>query len=121
MLTCSALGTAPLEYQWSHNGTTIPAAKSTTYTVSSVEFRDAGTYTCQVSNWADESSETYTLNVQGTYSIIIHSLVSFFLFSLIDLQTIKLYDANGLYDMEFCVFDNYFVCVYVETNCGTVL
>ena len=66
-LTCSALGTAPLEYQWRHNGTIIPPAKSTTYTVSSVEFRDAGTYTCAVSNWADESSETYTLNVQGMY------------------------------------------------------
>ena len=74
-LRCSVSGTDPLEYQWSHNGTIIPAATSSTYTVSSALFSNAGTYTCQVSNWADESSGTYTLNVQGTY-VIIHSLLS---------------------------------------------
>ena len=65
-LYCSATGTAPLQYQWYHNGTTIPGASSTTYMVTSAQFSSAGVYTCEVSNWAGRSNETYPLRVQGT-------------------------------------------------------
>ena len=65
-LYCSATGTSPLQYQWYHNGTTIPGATSTTYMVTSAQFSSAGVYTCVVSNWAGRSSGTYPLRVQGT-------------------------------------------------------
>ena len=65
MLRCSASGTAPFVYQWRHNGAIIPAATSSTYRVTSVQFSDAGRYTCTVTNLVGNDRGSYTLNVQG--------------------------------------------------------
>ena len=45
-----AAGTAPLNYQWSKDGTAILGATSNTYTINSVQNSDLGNYTCFVSN-----------------------------------------------------------------------
>ncbi len=45
-----AVGTIPLNYQWSFNGSPISAATNTGYTNSNVQAGDAGNYTVDVSN-----------------------------------------------------------------------
>jgi hypothetical protein len=46
----SAGGTAPFAYQWRKDGIVIPAATSSTYTISSTASSDAGSYSVVVSN-----------------------------------------------------------------------
>jgi hypothetical protein len=46
----SASGTAPFTYQWRKDGIAIPAATSSTYTISSTASSDAGSYSVVVSN-----------------------------------------------------------------------
>jgi uncharacterized repeat protein (TIGR02543 family) len=46
----TATGTAPLSYQWYHQGTIIPGATGSTHTRSNVQLSDAGDYTVVVSN-----------------------------------------------------------------------
>lgn len=49
-LTTSATGIGPLSFQWYLNGTAIPGATSSTYTVSSASSSDLGNYTVTVTN-----------------------------------------------------------------------
>ena len=63
-LYCSASGTSR-QYQWYHNGTTLPIATYSSHRITSAQFSSAGVYTCEVSNWAGRSNGTYTLKVQG--------------------------------------------------------
>jgi len=46
----TAIGTLPLTYQWSFNGTNIPGATSTTLVLTNVQFSQAGNYAVLVSN-----------------------------------------------------------------------
>lgn len=49
-VTIACLGASPLGYQWRLNGTNIPAATSTNYTVGSASLADAGNYDVVVTN-----------------------------------------------------------------------
>jgi formylglycine-generating enzyme required for sulfatase activity len=49
-LRVSAVGTAPLTYQWSCNGEAIPGATLATYAILAASALDAGAYTVQVTN-----------------------------------------------------------------------
>ncbi|MEQ1849951.1 MAG: immunoglobulin domain-containing protein [Chthoniobacteraceae bacterium] len=46
----TAVGTAPIAYQWQKNGVNILGATAATYTIGSVSIGDAGNYRCVVSN-----------------------------------------------------------------------
>jgi PKD repeat protein len=50
MFTISTNGTAPVYYQWFHNGDTIVGATSAVYSIASVSSPDAGNYYCITSN-----------------------------------------------------------------------
>jgi hypothetical protein len=43
-------GVSPFAYQWEHNGTAIPGATNSTYTINSVSTNDAGSYAALVTN-----------------------------------------------------------------------
>ena len=45
-----AVGSNPLSYQWSKDGSAVTGATSNTYTINSVENTDLGNYSCVVSN-----------------------------------------------------------------------
>jgi hypothetical protein len=45
-----ASGTAPLSYQWKHEGTNLPGATSSTLTLNNIQRAHAGIYAAQVSN-----------------------------------------------------------------------
>jgi hypothetical protein len=47
-----ATGTAPMAYQWSHNGTNISGGTSSTYSKPNAQMGDAGSYGVQISNVA---------------------------------------------------------------------
>ena len=64
-------GAAPLLYQWQKGGSNIPGATSTTYTISSTDSDDAGSYSCEVSNSnGSVSSNAATLQVVVPAAII---------------------------------------------------
>lgn len=59
-----ASGTAPLSYQWYKNGSAISGATSASYTISSAQAADAGSFTCTVTNSAGSvTSAAATLTV----------------------------------------------------------
>ena len=63
--TVAANGTAPFSYQWRRNGVNIPGATSATWTLSTAQPTDAGTYSVVVSNAAGSvtsGSATLTVN-----------------------------------------------------------
>ncbi|MCX6943602.1 MAG: immunoglobulin domain-containing protein [Opitutales bacterium] len=63
-LSVSASGTAPMSYQWYRDGMAISGATSSTYTISSAVFGDAGTYTVKVTNGAGSvTSSAATLTI----------------------------------------------------------
>jgi hypothetical protein len=67
----SATGTAPLSFQWSKNGVSIPGATSGTLTLSNVQPTDAGNYTAVVGNVAGNTTSnaaTLTVNVPAAIS-----------------------------------------------------
>ena len=49
-LLLTATGEAPITYQWAKDGTDIPGATQTTYSVTSASMTNAGVYTCKVTN-----------------------------------------------------------------------
>ena len=49
-LSVTAHGTATLQYQWYYNGTAIPGATSSTYTIAAAGVANAGNYKCTVKN-----------------------------------------------------------------------
>jgi hypothetical protein len=51
-LSVTAAGSAPLAFQWYHNGIAIVGATSSTYSIASTTPEDAGAYTVQISNTA---------------------------------------------------------------------
>jgi hypothetical protein len=62
----SACGTGTLTYQWRFNGTNISGATSSTYSISSVQTANAGTYSVVVANSAGSatsSGATLTVNL----------------------------------------------------------
>ena len=64
--TVSATGTAPLSYQWRHDGVDFFGQTSTNLTISSANTSSAGTYTVAVSNAAGSvtsSGATLTVNL----------------------------------------------------------
>ena len=48
--TVAASGSATLAYQWNFGGTAISGATSTSYSISSVQSSNAGSYTCTITN-----------------------------------------------------------------------
>jgi hypothetical protein len=48
--TVGASGTAPLAYQWNFDGTAIPGATASSFTIGSAQSSNAGTYSCTVTN-----------------------------------------------------------------------
>ncbi|MDP4207584.1 MAG: immunoglobulin domain-containing protein [Bacteroidota bacterium] len=68
--TVVASGTAPFTYQWKKNGTDIPTATSSTYTISAVASSDAGSYTVVVTGACGNiTSNAATLTVNAATSI----------------------------------------------------
>jgi RHS repeat-associated protein len=62
----TAVGAAPLAYQWRKGGVNIPNATNATYTIGSTRDTDAGSYTVVVSNSAGSvTSNAATLTVTG--------------------------------------------------------
>jgi hypothetical protein len=60
----SAIGEAPLTYQWSHGGQPIAGATQPSYTIASVTAADAGSYFVEVSNFSGSAtSDTVTLSI----------------------------------------------------------
>jgi GH25 family lysozyme M1 (1,4-beta-N-acetylmuramidase) len=73
----TASGLAPLSYQWQFNGTNIPGATSTNYTVSNIQITNAGGYTVVVSNsYAKVPSTTAFLAVLSQLSNTIGCILS---------------------------------------------
>jgi hypothetical protein len=65
----TATGAAPLAYQWLRNGTPIPAATATTYTIPTVQVTDVGSYSVTVTNAAGTiTSSSATLAVASASS-----------------------------------------------------
>jgi len=50
IFTVTATGSAPLNYQWMKNGTTIPLANSSSFTINSVATTDTGQYSVTITN-----------------------------------------------------------------------
>jgi hypothetical protein len=72
-LWVQASGSAPLQYQWFHDGAAVPGATSSALQVASVQSRDSGIYYVTVSNSAGAASSatmTVTVTVQLSPTII---------------------------------------------------
>ena len=67
--TVAATGSAPFTYQWKKDGSAVGGATSATYTISSVQGSQAGSYTCVVTNVAGSATSSaaiLTVNVPPT-------------------------------------------------------
>jgi hypothetical protein len=63
-LTVGVLGTPPIAYQWQHAGTNLPGATTSTLTISSAFYTDAGNYVATITNGiSSTNSVAATLNV----------------------------------------------------------
>jgi pectate lyase len=74
-----ASGTAPLSYQWKFNSANISGATSASYTISSAQTNNAGSYTVTVSNSAGSvtsSAATLTVNTAPVAPTILAQPVS---------------------------------------------
>ncbi len=64
MFSVAATGTAPITYQWRLDGTPIPGANSSSYTLPAVQAGQTGTYTVVVTNTAGSvTSNPVTLSI----------------------------------------------------------
>ena len=67
VLTCGAIGLAPLSYQWQFNGDPIPGETNASYTNSSIAPANAGSYNVVVTNaYGSTTSEIATVGVNQT-------------------------------------------------------
>jgi len=66
----TAIGTAPLSYQWQFNGTNVSGATGTSFTRASVAAINEGTYTVMVTNTFGGTNASATLGVLGPPFII---------------------------------------------------
>ncbi|PWU14941.1 MAG: hypothetical protein C5B50_16195 [Verrucomicrobia bacterium] len=66
------LGTPPLTYQWSHNGSPIPGATTSVYSVAATGTNDSGNYTVQVCNNGGGSCTT-----SSTATVTVENMVDF--------------------------------------------
>ena len=73
--TVSAQGEPPLQVQWELNGTNISGATNIVLTLAHAQVTDAGTYTVNVSNAADTSSASATLQVRARTDTLFQSLL----------------------------------------------
>jgi len=63
-LNASVTGIAPLNYQWQKNGVNISGATSSSFTISSAQQSDSGSYTLRVTNgFASSNSTTAVISV----------------------------------------------------------
>ena len=70
--TVIVTGTAPLNYQWTFNGTNLPGATSPNLTINSAQSSDAGTYAVSISNtYGSTNSANATLTVTTATGYII--------------------------------------------------
>ena len=72
-----AIGTPTLTYQWKQGGTPIPGATSATYTIASVTYSNAGSYTVTVNNGTSDTSVPALLTVLpiSTFANLTNGLV----------------------------------------------
>jgi hypothetical protein len=75
--TVGAIGTPTLTYQWKQGGTAIPGATSASYTIASVTYSDAGSYTVTVNNGSSDTSLPAVLTVLpiSTFANLTNGLV----------------------------------------------
>ena len=69
MFSISITGTAPISYQWFHNGDTITGGSLSTYSIAAVSSSDAGDYYCIATNSCastQSSVKTLTVNTAPT-------------------------------------------------------
>jgi hypothetical protein len=65
----AATGAGALKYQWRSNGTNIPGATTTSYTLSNIQTNNAGSYTVVVTNiFGAVTSSVATLTVFGPFA-----------------------------------------------------
>ncbi len=72
VLTASATGIAPLNYQWRKNGADIPGATVSSFTLTSAQQSDSGTYTVAVTNGFGSSN-----SVAAVVSVLPPTIVRF--------------------------------------------
>jgi hypothetical protein len=76
--TVGAMGALPLAYQWQHAGTNIPGATSTTLTIPSAFYTDAGIYRAAITNGTGSSNSviaTLTVLAPPTFANLTNNLV----------------------------------------------
>jgi hypothetical protein len=75
--TVGAIGTPTLTYQWKQGGTPIPGATGASYTIASVTYSDAGSYTVTVNNGSSDTSTPAVLTVLpiSTFANVTNGLV----------------------------------------------
>jgi hypothetical protein len=62
--TVGSTGTLPITYQWKKEGVNIDGETGNTYIINSLQYSDAGNYTCQVTNtFGSQTTNTATLTV----------------------------------------------------------
>jgi alpha-tubulin suppressor-like RCC1 family protein len=71
-LQASAVGAAPLSYQWLLNGTNLPGATAASLVISNVQFASAGSYQLLVSNWINTA-----LSLPAPVNVISNNTLTF--------------------------------------------
>lgn len=77
-LTVGAAGSLPLSYQWKKDGAPIAGATASTYTIPSVAFADAGSYSVSVTNpvgGANSATATLAVLSEPTFANLTNDLV----------------------------------------------
>lgn len=76
--TVGAIGAVPLTYQWKHAGTNLPGATSTTLTIPSTYYTDAGSYEAVAANGMGTTNSqiaTLTVETPPTFANLTNDLV----------------------------------------------